>query len=194
MMLLLADYISLIPIVIYFGLLYSFLINPIKNHLDLIFLIVILFSDFSVKFFKSIKYSDFMYDITRRPKGATNCDFFSRKGPVKYGVPGFPSGHMTTVSFFAVFVILLGYDKFLKNASVNKKNIITFIKEYKTLIITNLLLIILTAWSRCYKGCHNLFQVSGGFLLGTIYAIIFYFILLKFKKENINFGLSNKLI
>ena len=191
MLLILADYISLIPIVIYFGLLYSFLISPIKNHLDLIFLIVILFSDLSVKFFKSMKYPDFMYDITRRPKGASNCDLFSRKGPVKYGKPGFPSGHMTTVTFFAVFIILLGYHNFLSNTSANNKNIITFMKEYKTLIITNLLLIILTGWARYYKECHNLFQVSGGFLLGSLYAIIFYFILIKVKKENISFGLSN---
>lgn len=193
-MILLADYISLIPIVIYFGLLYGFLISPINNHLYLVFLIVILLSDISVKFFKSLKYPDFMYDITRRPKGASNCDFFSRKGPLKYGKPGFPSGHMTTVTFFSVFVILLSYHNYLKNDLQKSKNIINFIKDKNTLIITNLLLIILTGWARCYKGCHNLFQVLGGFLLGSLYAVIFYFILLKLKKGKINFGLSNKLI
>lgn len=191
MLLLFADYISLIPIVIYFGLLYSFLINPIKNHLDLVFLIVILLSDRSVKYFKSLKYPEFMYDITRRPKGAKNCDFFSRKGPLKYGTPGFPSGHMTTVTFFSVFVILLSYHNYLKNDLQKSKNIINFIKDKNMLIIINLLLIIFTGWARWYKGCHNLFQVLGGFLLGCIYAVIFYFILLKLKKGNINFGLSH---
>ena len=194
MLLLFADYISLIPIVIYFGLLYSFLINPIKNHLDVVFLIVILLSDRSVKYFKSLKYPEIMYDITRRPEGASNCDFFSRKGPVKYGTPGFPSGHMTTVTFFSVFIILLGYHNFIKNNPHNSQNFINFIIEKNMLIITNLLLIILTGWARCYKGCHNLFQVFGGFILGSIYAFIFYYILLKIKKGNINFGLSNILV
>ena len=175
MLTLVADYISLLPIAIYTGLLYSFCINPINNYLDIILFIFILLADISVKFFKSLPYPDYLYDITRRPKGAYNCDYFSRKGTVKYGTPGFPSGHLTTVTFFAIYIILYRYHK--KNT-----DIIDFIKNNKTFILTNLLLIIATGWARYHKKCHNLFQIIGGILLGSLYAYIFYYLTFRFLK------------
>ena len=43
-----------------------------------------------------------------------------------------------------------------------------------TLIILNVLLLIIMGWARIIKKCHNLFQVIGGTMIGSIIAYYFY--------------------
>ena len=55
---------------------------------------------------KRLPYPKSLYQITRRPEGSSNCDYLSRNGPQDSDAPGFPSGHMTTIGFFAAYQIL----------------------------------------------------------------------------------------
>ena len=50
------DFISLLPIVIYFSLLYNFLLNPLKNIVDIFLFIYILACDYLVKIIKHLNY------------------------------------------------------------------------------------------------------------------------------------------
>lgn len=178
MLLTIADYISAGPIVVYFYLLYSFMINPLNNYLDLILDLYILFSALIVHYLKQQNYPKFMYYITRRPRGARNWDLLSRNGTKKWGSPGFPSGHVTTITLFAMFMILAKYEMYKKRGL----NLNYYINKEYTYIGTNILIILLTMWARYYKNCHNLFQITGGFILGTIMAYIF---VLVFIRKNI---------
>ena len=107
--LLFSDLVSIFPLVICFTLLYNFIINPKKNLVDLILFIAIIVSGWIVDLIKALPYKGKMYEITRRPKGSSNCDYFSRNGPSKPNANGFPSGHMTSVSIFGMFMIFSKY-------------------------------------------------------------------------------------
>ena len=80
-----------------------------------------------------------------RPQGAFNCSATSTGGDAS-GKPGFPSGHMTNIAFLAISLSLY----------------------YKT----NLpyLTILLMAYARIYKKCHNIIQVLGGTIYGGMIA------------------------
>lgn len=161
--LLLADIISLFPLVICLSLLYNFLVRPGENILDLILFIVIIVSDFFVKYLKRLDYPTEWYEITRRPDGASNCDYLSRKGKCKPGTPGMPSGHMTSISIFAVFMILL---------RINYGDTMGFNITSLMFLLVNLGLIVLTAFARYYKKCHNGYQIIAGTILGSIIGSI----------------------
>ena len=93
-----------------------------------------------------------------RPKGAKGCDFQSLKGYAAPFTPGFPSGHMTLTSYIMIFNVLM---------TLQKK-----VKYSKVIILFNLLFIVAMAWARYYKSCHNIFQIIGGILLGSLIAKI----------------------
>ena len=76
-----------------------------------------------------------------------DCDYLSKMGPVKKDAPGFPSGHMTTTAFFALY-----------KAMENKNN-----APLLTLLTA---IVIAMSWSRHFKKCHNVVQIIGGILLG----------------------------
>ena len=173
-----ADYISAGPVAVHFYLLYCFLCNPMENYLELILNIYLLISSVIVHVLKQQNYPKFMYNITRRPRGALNCDLLSRNGIKKWGTPGFPSCHVTTITLFGMFMIFAKYELYRKKG----RKISNFIRNEFTFIGTNILIIVLTMWARYYKNCHNLFQISGGFLLGTFMAYIFVLI---FVRNNI---------
>jgi membrane-associated phospholipid phosphatase len=80
-----------------------------------------------------------------RPIGAFNCSAISTGGDAS-GKPGFPSGHMTNIAFIAVSLSLY----------------------YKSNI--PLLAILLMAYARIHKKCHNIIQVLAGTLYGGIVA------------------------
>jgi membrane-associated phospholipid phosphatase len=80
-----------------------------------------------------------------RPKGAFNCSAISTGGDAT-GKPGFPSGHMSNIAFIAV------------SLSLYYKNNIP------------LLAILLMAYARIYKKCHNIIQVLAGTLYGGMVA------------------------
>jgi len=106
-----------------------------------------------------IPYPSWFYKYSMRPNGASNCDYLSCGGPVKENTPGFPSGHMTTTSYFTIYNILY----IIKN------------KMNKLFIIPNIVLLILMGWARIYKLCHNVVQVLTGTILGTLIGIIFFY-------------------
>ena len=85
--------------------------------------------------------------MSRRPEGAENCDYLSKMGPAKKDAPGFPSGHMTTTAFFAMY-------KAIDN------------KENAPLIALLTAIVISMSWSRYYKKCHTVLQIIGGIILG----------------------------
>ncbi len=82
-----------------------------------------------------------------RPAGAAGCDLFCMGGPVG-GQPGFPSGHMTTVTFWVVATWLRSHDR----------HILWFGVPW----------IAAMAWARAVKNCHNWQQIVGGILFGGV--------------------------
>lgn len=88
-------------------------------------------------------------DIFKRPDGATDCSLFNTGGLVDQN-SGFPSGHVAIISFIMNFL------------NFKKRNIIYNIP------------IILVAISRYVKKCHNMIQISAGYLLGYGIAYIFF--------------------
>ena len=138
-----SDQISVLPLVFYYALLFKYLGS--KKKTDLKFLISIIAVQITTDVLKRFPYPQEMYDITRRPKEACNCDMLSKGGPRPLGTPGFPSGHMANITFFTLYL--------LKNYKLS---------AYQKYIVYTL--IPLTAWARMYKKCHNLFQVVGGMM------------------------------
>ena len=168
-MIIIFDFISLLPIVIYFSLLYNFLINPIKNLVDIFLFIYILSADYLVKIIKNMDYSEKMYKITRRPEGACNTDYLSRNGNVSPDTPGFPSGHVTSITIFAVFMLLIKWNF--------TNSFFTFMGDNKRYCLVHIFLIVITGIARYVKKCHNMFQIIGGFIFGSFMSIIFYFLM-----------------
>tara|TARA_B100000123_G_C25592652_1_gene367780 strand:- start:125 stop:649 length:525 start_codon:yes stop_codon:yes gene_type:complete len=163
------DFISLLPVVIYFSLLYNFLIDPVKNLVDIFLFIYILMSDYLVKIIKNLNYPPKLYKITRRPEGAYNTDYLSRNGNVPKNTPGFPSGHVTSVTIFSLCMILMKW-KF----ELPWKD---FLLNNKRFCFVQFFLIVITGVARYVKKCHNLFQILGGFIFGIIMSVIFYFLM-----------------
>jgi membrane-associated phospholipid phosphatase len=178
-----ADIISAFPLVIYCGLLYNYLIDT-KNIVDLIILLYLLLGHFIHKGLKAIPYPEPFYSVSRRPKGAENCDLLSKNGPVKDGTPGFPSGHMLSITLFASFMI---FSKWKLNG---EGNITNFITKNFMFVIVNLGLIVLTAFARYYKKCHNILQIIAGTIIGLIMGIILYYILESYEM----FKIKSKLL
>jgi len=93
--------------------------------------------------------------IFKRPDGAYNCDLFNKGGLVDKN-SGFPSGHVTVVSFFMETLLLRHNSHDLLN------------KLYFNIPT------ILVGYARIQKGCHNLIQVIAGYLLGYYVANLLY--------------------
>lgn len=168
-MIIIFDFISLLPVVIYFSLLYNFLINPVKNLIDIFLFIYILSSDYLVKIIKNLDYPPKMYQITRRPEGAYNTDYLSRNGIVPKDTPGFPSGHVTSITIFSIFMILAKWQF--------KIPLSDFILSNKRFCLVHIFLIGITGVARYVKKCHNIFQIVGGVVFGSFMAGIFYFLM-----------------
>lgn len=91
--------------------------------------------------------------IFKRPDGANNCDLFNKGGLVDKN-SGFPSGHVTVVSFLMETLLLRNNTHDLLN------------KLYFNIPT------ILVGFARIQKGCHNFIQVIAGYLLGYYVANI----------------------
>jgi membrane-associated phospholipid phosphatase len=76
-----------------------------------------------------------------RPAGASGCDLFCIGGPVG-GQPGFPSGHMATVTFWVVAL------------------------RDRRILWWGIPWIAAMAWARVAKQCHNWQQIVGGIIVG----------------------------
>lgn len=90
----------------------------------------------------------------KRPHGATGCDILCAGADVS-GAPGFPSGHVTAVSFFFTYLIC---------------------NHTRTPTLLLLLLgcggILAVAASRVIKRCHTPLQVTAGAMWGFVAAVV----------------------
>ena len=119
-------------------------------------------------------FHDFIKELTRdwyppifkRPNGATNCSLFNNGGLVDHK-PGFPSGHVTSISFLMNMLLL-------RNKNITLKKIILY----------NIPIFIM-GYARIMKGCHNLIQIIAGYILGYSIANLFH----SYAKE-INHGMT----
>lgn len=160
----LASFLSVLPFVYGVYVVSNYflsLMNIVNKKITENYIIFFFISIIGAELLKKIFFNTF--DGTHRPEGAKGCDFFSI-GPDVSGKPGFPSGHLTITSYICVFNIL--YILYKSNAALVKKC---------TLITLNIVLIISMGWARYFKKCHNLIQILGGTLLGTLIALCSFF-------------------
>jgi len=93
--------------------------------------------------------------IFKRPNGARNCGLFNTGG-LADDQSGFPSGHMSSISFVMLYLLL----------------------KTKNLTFSNFMLynipILLVAIGRYMKGCHTLIQILAGYTVGGSLAYYLY--------------------
>jgi membrane-associated phospholipid phosphatase len=167
-LLLFADYYSVVPLSIYLCLTYLAFTTP-NNFIEFISLtIFMIVNDNITKIIKRQNYPESLYKITRRPEGAFNTDMLSRNGKAKPTAPGFPSGHMTTISFLVFYMILRKWNF--------KGSFINYLSSNIVFNVFNIILILIMAWVRYYKKCHNITQIIGGFIYGSITGSLYYYI------------------
>ena len=90
--------------------------------------------------------------IFKRPDGANDCGIFNTGGLMDHQ-SGFPSGHVTIISYIM--------NSFLLTKTPNMYNI--FLYNIPVLAV---------AFARVMSGCHNTIQVSAGYILGITAAPI----------------------
>ena len=154
-----SDVISSLPICFYFILIYLSIIKSAPA--SLLYLKIfggLMFTTLTTDFIKRLPYPNFLWEITRRPKGAKNTDFLSKNGPARKDAPGFPSGHMTST------VYTLGMCSY-------------YFVETNIGHLINLLIVLLMSWSRWYKGVHNIFQIIGGIGYGSLCSYLTIFLI-----------------
>jgi len=108
-------------------------------------------------------FHDFIKEVTtgwyapifKRPNGAMDCSLFNMGGLVDHK-SGFPSGHVTSISFLMNML-------WLRSTKNNWTSI--FVYNFP---------IILMGYARIMKGCHNFIQVVAGYLLGYVVAKLLY--------------------
>ena len=140
------DFISIFSLLVNIYLIYSF---------DIILIIGLAICLFFHDFIKEIT-TGWYPPIFKRPSGAINCSLFNSGGLVEHK-SGFPSGHVTVISF---------YMNILRMRNVVKA-------DWKKFILYNSP-IVLMGYARIMKGCHNFIQVISGHLLGYGIAKILY--------------------
>jgi hypothetical protein len=122
---------------------------------DIRFLYIVLFGLSTNMIHHIVKnYSlNYDYEFTKRPKGAYNCNLWANNGNVE-GKPGFPSGHVTSITtFFTTFYLLF--------------------PEYQGITLpVGAVYTVFMAYSRIYKRCHTLLQTVTGALLGIVFPIM----------------------
>ena len=162
-LLLFCDYFSMFPILIYFfGIYAGVYFNTLKESVS--FITFMFFNDLITKVIKSLPYPEILWEITRRPEGAFNTDYFSRNGKALKDAPGFPSGHMTSITSFCFYMLLRKKKNDWKN----------FFTNNNILVLFSLILILLMAFARWYKRCHNLVQIIGGIIYGGFTTYLYF--------------------
>lgn len=158
---LIANFISVLPfylvlaIIIYYPLQ---LMNAVYPVFTFKFIVGYFASIITAEFFKHKLYH--LSPIMKRPEGACGCDYLSKQGDVS-GKPGFPSGHMSTISFFVFYNINSILQS--KYTSTNKN----------MQILANIILLLSTGWARWIKKCHSVSQIIAGTFLGGFVALVF---------------------
>lgn len=93
--------------------------------------------------------------IFKRPNGATDCGLFNSGGLVD-DQSGFPSGHMCSISFIMLYLLL-------KTDNLSFSNFMLYSIP-----------ILLVAIGRYMKGCHTLIQILAGYIVGGSLAFYLY--------------------
>ena len=88
-----------------------------------------------------------------RPKGCSNCSLLNT--PTDPSGPAFPSGHMSMTVFLVITLLYV-----TKNT-----NMLAYVLAG--------IYILLMGYSRYYKKCHNIPQISAGIIHGSIWAFVF---------------------
>jgi membrane-associated phospholipid phosphatase len=163
---LLAKIISILPFLffIFLGIINTYLFFNNLNNFKRVFLYSLGISSatiFSESIKKGITPPKWLRHIWYRPKGAKGCDYLSIKGYTPDFTPGFPSGHMSTTSYFVSYNILKLFD----TPNTPKRTM---------WISVNLLILLLMGWARMQKKCHTFIQVAGGSIFGSIIGFCFY--------------------
>lgn len=154
-----SDIISSLPLCFYFVLIYlSVIKSPPASLLYLKIFGGLMFTTLTTDFIKRLPYPKFLWEITRRPEGAKNTDFLSKNGPARQDAPGFPSGHMSATVYT---LVMCSY----------------YFVETNIGHVLNLLIVLLMAWSRWYKGVHNIFQIVGGIGYATLCSYVAIFLI-----------------
>jgi membrane-associated phospholipid phosphatase len=158
------------------------IINNIYDLISLLILYLIFYSIFSKDYImligiitsniihKIIKYftTPFDNEIFKRPKKNFNNDLFNQGGHSNRS--GFPSGHMTTMSFFMNTLLF-------RNHNYSPLNIILF--NFPSLLM---------GLARYCRNSHNLIQIFAGYLLG--FGCAYYF----FEKSNFILEMMNNIV
>lgn len=163
-LMLLCDYYSIIPIAIYLGMFYLAVYTGNYEE-GISFMIFFFFNNAVTEIIKRLPWPESLWEVTRRPEGAFNTDYFSRNGPAKKDAPGFPSGHMTSMAGFCVYMIL---------RKMGERSLEEFISEEPLFFWMNIFFIFLMGFARWYKKCHNLPQIIGGIVYGSITGYLYY--------------------
>mgnify|MGYP001240709887 CR=1 FL=1 len=148
------DYISVVPALFFFSLIYSFLVFNRKN--DLLLLLWLCFATLFSEIIKLIPHHKSLDWLIKRPNGAKNIDLLSRNGLTLSN--GFPSSHMTVTTLYCSYLIM--------------RNIHNKSKYINRIIVFHIILIILMGLSRYFKKAHNIYQIIGGIILGYVIALI----------------------
>ena len=104
---------------------------------------------------KVIKLCTKKIDLLKRPNGACDCDILNCNGDVSHR-PGFPSGHVATVSVFMHYI-------WFKYISCKCLPLYPFY----------LIPIYIMSIARIEKKCHYVYQTFGGYILGILISFIY---------------------
>ena len=163
-LMLICDIYSIVPLAIYFGMFYFGIYSGNINE-SLGFMVYFYINNEITSIIKKLPYPKSLWDVTRRPEGSFNTDYLSRNGPSKKDAPGFPSGHMTSMAAFAMYMILR------KKGDMDWEN---FIRENMFFFLANILSVLLMGFARWYKNCHNMTQIIGGTIYGSVTAYLYF--------------------
>jgi membrane-associated phospholipid phosphatase len=163
-LMLICDIYSIVPLAIYFAMFYFGICSGNINE-ALGFMVYFFINNEITSIIKRLPYPESLWEITRRPEGSFNTDYLSRNGPSKKDAPGFPSGHMTSIAAFAMYMVLR------KKGDMDWDN---FIRENMFFFLANILSVLMMGFARWYKNCHNMTQIIAGTIYGSVTAY-FYF-------------------
>lgn len=114
-------------------------------------------------------------EIFKRPDGAINCNLFNTGGVCDHE-SGFPSGHVTLISYFCFYIYFKYNQLFMSYLYSNGYDVDDDTENDKKysmkrcfLLFLCIIPVIMMGYARYMKKCHNLVQVVAGAVTG--YAI-----------------------
>lgn len=111
-------------------------------------------------------------EIFKRPDGAKDCNLFNTGGPCDRE-SGFPSGHVTLISYFCFYIYYRYNEELMAYFYGNGKSKSDIVNQYTfeekcSLFLFSMLPIILMGYARYMKNCHNIIQVIFGAITGFL--------------------------